>query len=225
MLRLLALLLLLANALFFAWTERWLDPLLGPSAHEREPERVARQLHPDAVKLLPPEAASAALADALAAAARAAQGTCMEAGPFTDAEIGPAEQLLADLPAGSWHRISVDLPGSWLVYMGRYPTREALQKKTEELRRLKVPFEEVKSPPELDNGLSLGHFNTREEADAALAAVGTRGVRSARVVQQAPPRVQHRLRVERATTSVAAQIIAMPQAALAGGFETCKPRQ
>ena len=225
MLRLLALLLLLANALFFAWSERWFDPLLGASAREREPERVARQLQPDAVKLLPPEAASAALADAVAAAARAAQGTCMEAGPFTDADIGAAEQLLADLPAGSWHRISVDLPGTWLVYMGRYPTREALQKKTEELRRLKVAFEEVKSPAGLDNGLSLGRFSTAEEANAALAAVGSRGVRSARVVQAAPPRVQHRLRVERATTAVAAQIIAMPQATLAGGFETCKPRQ
>lgn len=224
MLRTLVLLLLLANVLFFAWTSRWLDPLLGPSQREREPERIARQVQPDSVTLLAPAAASAALAEAAAAAAQAAQGACMEAGPFSDADVAAAELAVADLPTGSWHRISVDLPGSYLVYMGRYPNREALQKKTEELRRLKVGFEEVKAPPELDNGLSLGHFNTREEADAALAAVGARGVRSARVVVLAPPRAQHRLRVERATTAVAAQLVALPPTALAGGFEPCKPR-
>lgn len=224
MLRTLVLLLLLANALFFAWSERWLDPLLGPSHREREPERLARQVQPQSVKLLGPEAASAALADAAAAAAKAAQGTCMEAGPFSDTDIAAAEQAVAELPQGSWHRISVDLPGSYLVYMGRYPNREALQKKIEEVRRLKVSFEEVKAPAELENGLSLGHYNTREEADAGLAAAASHGVRSARVVVLAPPRAQHRLRVERATAAVAAQIIALPATALAGGFDTCKPR-
>ncbi|MEF7615075.1 hypothetical protein V4F39_14235 [Aquincola sp. MAHUQ-54] len=224
MLRALVLLLLLANVLFFAWSEHWLAPLLGPAAREREPERLTRQVQPDAVALLPPEAASAVLAEAASAAALAAQGTCLEAGPFSDTDIAAAEQAIAELPTGSWHRISVDLPGSYLVYMGRYPNRDALQKKSDELRRLKIGYEEVKAPAELENGLSLGHFNTREEADASLAAATQRGVRSARVVVLAPPRLQHRLRVERATAPVAAQIVALPTTALAGGFDTCKQR-
>lgn len=224
MLRALVVVLLLANALFFAWSGHWLDPLLGNSPREREPERLARQVQADAVTLLAPAAASAVLAEAASAAALAAQGTCLEAGPFSDTDIAAAEQAVADLPAGSWHRISVDLPGSYLVYMGRYPNRDALQKKSEELRRLKLHFEEVKAPAELENGLSLGHFDTRGDADASLAEVGRRGVRSARVVVLAPPRAQHRLRVERATAAVAALIVALPATSLAGGFDTCKAR-
>lgn len=224
MLRALVVLLLLANALFFAWTERWLDPVLGPSPREREPERLARQVTSPTVKLLAPEAASAALAEAASAAALAAQGTCLEAGPFGDTDIAAAEQAVAELPAGIWHRVSVDLPGSYLVYMGRYPNREQLQKKADELRRLKLAFEEVNAPPELQGGLSLGHYDTRADADTALADAGRHGVRSARVVQLAPPRAQHRLRIERATAPVAAQVAALPGTALAGGFDTCKPR-
>ena len=69
MLRLLALLLLLANLVFWAWSRGMLDDALGPlSKPEREPERYALQVHPEWVKVLPPKAASAALAWWLASA-------------------------------------------------------------------------------------------------------------------------------------------------------------
>jgi len=84
--------LLLANLGFFAWTQGWLDPLVGaPADSEREPERLARQLRPEAVKLLPARAASAAAA-------------CLEAGPFAEADAAGAQEALrtAGVPAERW---------------------------------------------------------------------------------------------------------------------------
>jgi hypothetical protein len=61
MLRLLVVLLLAANGLFYAWSQGWLDAVTGTRAQgEREPQRLQKQVHPEAVKVLPPGAASAA---------------------------------------------------------------------------------------------------------------------------------------------------------------------
>ncbi|MDE1948617.1 MAG: hypothetical protein KGI35_08395, partial [Burkholderiales bacterium] len=61
MLRALVVLLLLANLLFFLWTRGTLAPALPPPHQgEREPERLAAQLHPEAIRVLTPKAASAA---------------------------------------------------------------------------------------------------------------------------------------------------------------------
>lgn len=56
MLRALVLALLVANAAFFAWRSGWLEPLHGvigarPEG-EREPQRLQRQVNPQAVQLL-----------------------------------------------------------------------------------------------------------------------------------------------------------------------------
>lgn len=100
MLRGLVVLLLLANALFLAWSQGWLAPLLAPPrAAERETERLAAQVNPGAVTVLPEKAASAAVS-----AARAAALACMEAGPLPDDQLAGAVAALAPagLPDGSW---------------------------------------------------------------------------------------------------------------------------
>lgn len=86
-------LLLLANLLFLALAQGWLQPLAGLST-QREPQRLAAQLHAEAVRVVdaavpgpPPPTA------------------CLEAGPFDAAQLAEAEALLAALPAGSWQRI------------------------------------------------------------------------------------------------------------------------
>ena len=51
--RTLALLLLAANLFFFAWVQGWLAPVLAPPmSSEREPDRLAAQVRPEAIKLL-----------------------------------------------------------------------------------------------------------------------------------------------------------------------------
>jgi hypothetical protein len=114
MLRLLVLLLLLANGLFFGWTRGWFAPGWPPPRHgEREPERLAAQVQPERIAVLAPAAASAA-----EQAARAAAEACLEAGPFAATAAAGAEAALAaaGLPAGSWERLPEAPPSDrvWL---------------------------------------------------------------------------------------------------------------
>lgn len=89
-LRALALLLVLANLAFFIWAQGWLDGLIGSRAlGEREPERMARQVEPQLLRVLPGAQGAAAMAGPTIAS------LCLEAGPFTPAE---AEAALAQ-----WH--------------------------------------------------------------------------------------------------------------------------
>ena len=62
MLRTLALALVGANLLFYAWTQGWLGSAapVPPALQGREPERLLQQVRPDAVTVLRPRAAAAA---------------------------------------------------------------------------------------------------------------------------------------------------------------------
>lgn len=228
MLRRAALLLLLANLLFFAWTQGWLDDVTGVRARgDREPERLARQVRPEAVVILPPSAAipAGSASPPLSDMAGSASTACLEAGPFgTGASVSAVAALQnaqPALPAGSWTNVKIERPGAWIAYMGRYPNREALAKKEEELRRTRVVFEEVRSPPELEFGFSLGRFDQRAAADRALEQLALRGVRTARVVEITAPATLHMLRVERADKALAAQLAALRSDALGRGFVPC----
>lgn len=199
-----ALLLLAANLAFLVWSQGWLEGLTGWRAHpDREPERAARQFQPHLLRVVPASAAAAS-------AAVGAGPTCLEAGPYAAAEAQAAEALLqAALPEGSWSRRTIEQPGVWIVYMGRYIAADQLKRRVDELRRLQVPFDEVASPPDLAPGLSLGRFDSRGAADAALESLAQRGVRTARVVLLAEPATRYALRVEPADTGLAAQLRAL----------------
>lgn len=72
MLRTLVLLLLLVNLLWFSWAQGWLRPWgLAPAATS-EPQRLSRQVQPEAIQVLrdAPSPAAAAPASAAASAAR-----------------------------------------------------------------------------------------------------------------------------------------------------------
>ena len=205
MLKLAALGLLLVNLLLLAMHAGLGQGWLGrpAPASQGEPERLARQVNPGALQLLPPGAASAALPPALAAPAVAASAVgpmassagsaapaaaaataCLEVGPFDSASTTVAERSLQDagLPAGSWLRSSAAPASAYLVYMGRYADPAALARKREELRQLAVPAYPVDASSGLQPGLSLGRHASAEAAEAAMAALALRGVRTARVV-------------------------------------------
>lgn len=113
MLRVLLLLLVLANAGVYAWSHGWLDPLLpAPGSNEREPARLASQANADSVRVLPAQVAQAAMQDA----AQRAAPRCVEIGPFGLADVTQAEATLeaAGLAPGSWER-DLRAPGqAWL---------------------------------------------------------------------------------------------------------------
>lgn len=219
MLRLLVVLLVLANLGFYAWTQGMLDNVVGVrSQGDREPDRLSRQIKPETIRVLPASAVTAAVAVTAEAAP-----VCLEAGPYSPAQIAAAEGVLQTvLPSGSWSSFKTDAPAAWIVYMGKYPNREALQKKADELKRLRISYEEVHgTSAELDDGLSLGRYDNRAAADKALAEVAQRGVRTARVANL-PVTSQHHLRVERADATLQARLAGLRAEALQGKvFNAC----
>jgi hypothetical protein len=216
MLKLVALGLLLANLLLLA--SQWgFFEYLGIAenrpngAKQREPERLARQVNPQAVSVLSAEAASAALGAAAASAAQSARDAvalCLEAGPFSASEASVAERTLRDLglPAGSWLALKIEDRGSYLLYMGRYANRDTLQAKHEQLKRMKVEAEDLRNLPELQPGLSLGRFDNKPDADALRATLLLRGVRTARVVVLRKEQSLTMLRLPAADATVRARL-------------------
>jgi hypothetical protein len=102
MLRWLVALLLGANLVFFAWSQGWLDSVVGVRATgDRELERLALQVRPDVVRVVTSQAVAAAASEA------ESRQVCLEAGPFDDKTIGAAEAALATvLPGGTWARVT-----------------------------------------------------------------------------------------------------------------------
>lgn len=215
--RLLVALLLLANLVFLAWSQGWLDGLTGVPAHgDREPERLARQVRPETVRILTPQAVAAA------ASAAESRRVCLEAGPFDPPSLVAAENALsATLPSGTWSRQPIDTVGRWGVVMGRFANREAQLRREQELARLRVPFEPLRGVPELEPGLLLGRHGQREGAEAALAQLTQRGVQTARVAELPVPPASVMLRVERADPELAARVSGLRLDALGKGFAAC----
>jgi hypothetical protein len=225
MLRALIVLLLLANLAFFAWTQGWLDGVVGVRGRgDHEPERFLRQVRPETIRILPPDAAASASSPASAASSAAAGAAlaCFEAGPFSDASLAAAQATVQGaLPVGSWITVKSVRPGAWLVYMGRYATRDAQTKKEDELKRRQIPYDEVREPAPLAPGLSLGRFDDRSAADRALEQYTQQGIRTARVVELSAASASYLLRVERADAALSRRLGALPAATLAGGFAAC----
>ena len=231
MLRALVLALLLANLLFFGWTRGWLAPVLPPPQDEREPERLQSQLRPQAVTVLSPPAAHAAVDAALdaartaARAAAAAPTVCLEAGPMAPAQLDAAEAALlrAGVPAETLQRETATRPALWLVYTGPFDDRAALQRRQDELRRLRLDFEALqddRAPP--GDGLALGRHGDRDAAGQALAVLAQRGLRDARVLEL-PAGDQGWLRVTAADPALQAQLAAADGLPAGQRFAPCAP--
>ncbi len=224
MLKTLALLLLLANALLLAALTGVLDPLTrnSLSVPQREPERLQRQLNPEWVTVLPAEAASAALREAAASAAAARITHCLEAGPFANGEVEQAERTLreAGLAAGAWQALRADGGAAFMIYMGRYPDRETLQRKIEQVKRMRLEIEDLRDNAELRQGLSLGRFDSKAAADAALARMELRGLHTGKVITLPKPPPRTLLRVPAADAALRARLVAL-QLPSGPGFAPC----
>jgi hypothetical protein len=101
MLRALLAALIVANLIFFAYSRGSLDGFLGLRAiGDREPERLASQVRPQTIRLMPTGPGASAPGDPGA--------SCYETPTFTASESGAVEATLAsNLPAGAWN----DIPG------------------------------------------------------------------------------------------------------------------
>lgn len=182
MLRVLVLLLVLANGAYWAWTRGALAPLgLAPNS-QREPQRLSQQIRPGALRLLGPEEVRRIEA-ALAAPPPPKAPECLVAGLFNEQQAASLRVSLGSLPPASWQLESGVEPARWMVYMGKYTDADALARKKTELRLINVKFEDI-TIAALQPGLSLGSFPTPGEANQELVRLSQRGVRTARVLQE-----------------------------------------
>ena len=227
MLRLFVALLALANLVFLAWTFGWLDDAIGVRAMgDREPERLARQVRPDSIRILPGASRAAPGGSPVAAATGSVDAgqlpACLETVPLNAAQFATVEALLQlSLPAGSWTHLKAERPALWMVYMGKFNDAETMAKRQDELRRIKVDYEILRAPSELAPGLSLGRFEIRSNANNLLEQLTLGGVRNARVIEAVPAASMHVLRVEKPSTAIAAQLTALRAEALGKGFQPC----
>jgi hypothetical protein len=186
--RTLFLVLLLANIGFFAW---WF--YLAPPDGNIDPLPLTRQIAPERLRIVPPgeqatggialKPALAAAAPAPAAGAGAPPGGCFEWGSFTLADAPRAEKALEPLGLGSRlaQRRTEETAG-WWVFIPPQGSRPGAAKKAAELKALGIDeYFIVADEGEWRWAVSLGVFRSEEAAQARLAALRQRGVKSAQV--------------------------------------------
>jgi hypothetical protein len=209
--RLAFLLLLAANVGFFAWM-RYLSP--ADPAVDRQP--LARQLEPQALRIVPegevarlpaapaakpkPEAQKPAPEPAPKPAAEPAPATlaCLEWGSFSPADAARAAERLDPLELGArLAQYRGEETASWWVHMPPQGSRANALKKAGELKQLGVAdYFIVQEAGRLRWAISLGVFTTESAAQSHLAALRDKGVRSAVIGQRETrvPKVWFQLR-------------------------------
>jgi hypothetical protein len=189
MLRLIVLLLLLANGGYYAFAHGYLLAWgIGP-VQQSEPQRLAQQVRPEALRVLKTDELKR-LETVVAQAPRPPE--CLASVTLDETTTASLRTVLESWPTGSWSFEQVVEPPRWIIYMGRYGGVEQVARKRAELRQLGVSFEAL-SNGELEPGLSLGGFPTETAAAQQLEALAERGVRTARVVQERPEQRGQRL--------------------------------
>jgi len=210
------LLLVLINLAYFAYGRVVLE---GGGAEGRIPEL---QVAAERIKLL--NATERAPADKLQLpvkvlpaappkTATAAPAACLEWGIFTGPGVARAERALASLqlPEGQVERTVTDAGGYW-VHMPPHKNKAEADRKVRELRDLGVTeFFVVQDAGQWRNAISLGIFRTDDGAQAFLAGLKQRGVRSAIVTRRENFLRQVAFYVREPSEATVAQLTALQQ--------------
>jgi hypothetical protein len=180
------LLLVLVNLLLFAW----LQGAFGRYGEGgREPERVARQIEPERIRVLTEKDVQALRERARSSSNGldpSAPQACVEFGDFPQADAARVEKLLAGLPAAKVTSLPVEAPGWFMVYLPPHKTWAEAERRAEELRKLGVKDLQVMSESAaLKFAISLGSFRDPNAAKAHLAALEKMGVKGVRMSDKA----------------------------------------
>ncbi|MEN5178522.1 SPOR domain-containing protein [Comamonas testosteroni] len=240
MIRFAIVLLLLANAGYYAFSHGMLRSLGWAPENPAEPERLQQQVNPEALRIMTREEmeqaqkqvqSAAPAAEAPVNPASEATGKpavepdkaaekpadkstdklaekpaekpekperreCLVAGSFDAKQVEALRLQLAKLPEGSWKLDSTTSAGRWMVYVGKFSSQDALDKRREELRALDISTDRARLAS-LEPGISLGRFSTEEAAERHLTAMGKKGVSGAKVVVDRPETINYTLRLPR----------------------------
>lgn len=245
MLRVVVILLILANAAYFAWTQGLLAPLGFATREQAESHRLQEQIQPDAIRLLnaprtdsaspappaapvsapppfPVETPSPEPQPAASPAPPDVTTACWRVGGYTPAQAATLRQALEAQTtlAGLWQMEEAQTSGRWIVYMGKLNDDQMQRKKTE-LRELNVEFREVRVAA-LSPGLALGTFSSEAAAQQGLAIVVRKGVRSARVAQERPEATVFALRLPAITDEQREAVDALGNALAGKKLQPCE---
>ena len=243
MLRLTVIVLLLANAGYYAWSQGHLAEWGLAPAPQGEPQRLQQQIRPEAVRLAgepatppvrpapaavpaPEHSSAQASAEAPAASVPVAAteparpaGECLQAGVFDEEQANALRRVAGALPQGSWSLQRTTIPGRWMVYMGRFPDADVVDKKRAELRALGVSYDSPGAAWE--HGLSLGRFSSEERAQAALKDLARQGIRTARVVQERTESKVYTLRLPAVDRALQSQLPSLRRALAGKRLQPC----
>lgn len=169
MMRTLFILLLLINLLFLAWAQGY----FGAPDEGREPQRLARQLAPDKLRVV-----SATLSEPRppVVACRLIDGLGAE----------EAERLRSEAqtraPGLAFASEPIEDPGSYWVLIPPMTDRAAAEKKLAELKRLGVSgYQLIEEEGALKFAIVLGAFKSQQAGSEFLQGLVKRGVRSAKL--------------------------------------------
>ncbi len=180
MLRWLLVVLLMANALMWAWGRGWLGG--SPGSEQREPERLALQVEPDRLQWLSPEEAQRA---------RRHVPVCREVGPWSDESALPAARaVLASSGVPDVQLWGQTLPGVWAVATRDADDAADLARKKQVLARAGVEAKAERLEGETQRSWVISRHASQAEAQAALNRLRDgKGLRALRwVTVQAPRR-------------------------------------
>ena len=217
MLRGLLLALLLANLVFFVWSQGGLGKADGSApGGEREPERLSRQVNPEALQLLRPTAAVPA-PEVSASAVTAAEPAASGIDAASASSSAPAEA--ASAPAAAEASASAALPAS-AASVAAVASAVVL-----------APTPAPPPPPPGTRCLEAGPFSGLElaSAETALAAnaktrrIARRWVQVTASAASAPAAPQHLLRID-ATPSEVSVLEALPASVVGRSFAPCTAR-
>jgi DNA-binding helix-hairpin-helix protein with protein kinase domain len=218
MLRLLVLSLIFANGVYFAWSSGALRAYGFAPQQQAEPQRLAQQLKPEAIRVLTPDEFRQVEAQRQA---ELAPKECLQVGPLTDAQWGALRPTLEEvLPTDAWQLDKVQQSARWIVYMGKYANVQALEKKRAELSAMNLKAQAL-SNPALEPGFSLGSFGTQEAANAELARLSVRGIRTAKVVQEQEEQQVNMLKLPAITEAMKQRLLEAKPALAGKSLKSC----
>jgi len=211
MMRVIVIVLLAVNALFFMWSRGWLDTVTGlPAEAGREPQRIAAQQHPERIQLLAPGAVVAL-----------AQRSCLELGPLEgDAALAAAQAALRGFGAEAEVRSS-ELPGTWVVATIKLADPEFRARKEATYKGLHLNFEPLEGLPAEQPAFVLGKHATQAEAAAQAESCDKRGLKGLRVLELKKALSRHSLVIAEADGLLTGRLKASKDPALAAGFKAC----
>lgn len=217
------LVLLLLNAGYYAFSQSLLAPYGFGPAVQAEPQRMAQQIKPEALRITtPPEEGKPPVGvPGVQATVNAGPAECLQVGVFNEEQaVVLRESLRSTLPPNSWILEDATEPARWLVYMGKYSNDEALSKKRSELRGLGVAFEPLDNAA-LAPGLLLGSFTTRADAEQSLARIARKGVKTAKVLEERAEQRGQRLTLAAVNTTLRSQLDAIKPQLAGKAFKPC----